>query len=168
MRDGLESGAKIDRRRFLALAAGALAGAIGATMAIPSLFYVLAPGFGKKDEEWVDLGATKDIPKGQPVKLEYVRRRRDGWTIVEAKGSAWVSTANGREFTVFDPHCTHLGCAYRWDAAKDRFLCPCHTAVFQIDGTVLSGPPPRPLDRLPNKVVGDRLLVMPTAAGKAA
>jgi Rieske Fe-S protein len=27
------------------------------------------------------------------------------------------------------------------------FLCPCHDASFDVEGAVLDGPPPRPLDR---------------------
>jgi Rieske Fe-S protein len=32
------------------------------------------------------------------------------------------------------------------------FYCPCHNGVFAKDGTVVSGPPPRPLDRFEVKI----------------
>jgi Rieske Fe-S protein len=52
-----------------------------------------------------------------------------------------------------------LGCAYHWDAQNKDFLCPCHTSIFSIDGKVVSGPAPRPLDRFDTKTEGTRLLI---------
>ncbi len=61
--------------------------------------------------------------------------------------------------TAFGPQCTHLGCAYHWEQDKKEFLCPCHTSLFAIDGSVLSGPAPRPLDRYQTKIEGTKLLL---------
>lgn len=43
--------------------------------------------------------------------------------------------------------CTHLGCAVPWDPAQGGFVCPCHASHFEMDGTVVNPPAPRPLDR---------------------
>jgi menaquinol-cytochrome c reductase iron-sulfur subunit len=59
----------------------------------------------------------------------------------------------------FGPQCTHLGCAYHWEEGERHFLCPCHTSLFSIDGKVMSGPAPRPLDRYETKVDKNRLLL---------
>ncbi|MEJ2371911.1 MAG: Rieske 2Fe-2S domain-containing protein, partial [Gemmatimonadales bacterium] len=42
--------------------------------------------------------------------------------------------------------CTHLGCTVPWVAGEGRFICPCHASAYDITGTVLSPPAPRPLD----------------------
>ncbi len=42
--------------------------------------------------------------------------------------------------------CSHLGCRVRWDAPKKQYLCPCHGGVYDRDGKVVAGPPPRGLD----------------------
>ena len=55
----------------------------------------------------------------------------------------------------FSAICTHLACIYHWEDDKNRFHCPCHHGMFDIDGKVLSGPPPRPLDRIETVVRGD-------------
>ncbi len=60
-------------------------------------------------------------------------------------------------YKVFSGICTHLGCIVRWEEEKGRFYCPCHKGVFDKDGTVVSGPPPRPLDEF--KVEVDKKLV---------
>jgi len=63
--------------------------------------------------------------------------------------------------TAFAPQCTHLGCAYHWDESSHNFICPCHTSAFSIDGKVLAGPAPRPLDRYTVKVEGNKLQIGP-------
>lgn len=153
----------IGRREFLKKSIFLLGGLIAAGVAVPSLTYFLSPIWKKDDDDWVELGGVEQIPHGEPVKLDFPRRKKDGWIISEEQASAWVVTADGVNFTVFDPRCTHLGCPYRWDDAKRQFLCPCHNAAFAIDGAVLHGPPPRPLDTYPVKISGGKLLIQTTA-----
>ncbi len=43
--------------------------------------------------------------------------------------------------------CTHLGCLPKWDEGTIRFRCPCHGSQFNGDGTWITGPAPRGLDR---------------------
>ena len=69
--------------------------------------------------------------------------------------SAWLLKGAGGEITAFDPRCTHALCIYRWADAERQFKCACHEGVFDIDGRVVSGPPPRRLDRFPLRLVGD-------------
>ena len=45
------------------------------------------------------------------------------------------------------------------EALRLASLSPVHYGVFDAQGTVLSGPPPRPLDRYEVKVEGDKLYV---------
>ena len=61
----------------------------------------------------------------------------------------------------YGPQCTHLGCPYHWEESKNEFLCPCHSSVFGVDGKVVSGPAPRPLDRYETKLQGSKLLIGP-------
>jgi menaquinol-cytochrome c reductase iron-sulfur subunit len=66
---------------------------------------------------------------------------------------------DGGDVVAFAPQCTHLGCAYHFDETEKQFLCPCHNSVFSIDGKVVSGPAPRPLDRFDAKVQNNKLLL---------
>ena len=55
--------------------------------------------------------------------------------------------------------CTHLGCTVQWDGAKKQFHCPCHDGKFDEFGDVVAGPPPLPLERLPVKMLADKIVV---------
>jgi nitrite reductase/ring-hydroxylating ferredoxin subunit len=60
-------------------------------------------------------------------------------------GSAWLVKRGSGDLVAYDPRCTHADCAYEW-TDQAQFACLCHEGFFDLDGTVISGPPPRPLD----------------------
>ncbi|MCL5961790.1 MAG: ubiquinol-cytochrome c reductase iron-sulfur subunit [Chloroflexi bacterium] len=153
--------AQVSRRKFLTAGLGAISGLIAMALGIPVAGYAVSPAFAKKEQSWVQLGSVGEFKPLQPTKVDYDVFRRDGWIEEQVKKSAWiVLPQGGGEAVVFDPRCTHLGCAYRWDQGEGKFLCPCHDARFDIDGKVVGGPPPRPLDRLKTKVEGGKIFVM--------
>lgn len=43
--------------------------------------------------------------------------------------------------------CTHEGCTVQYLEGDDIIWCACHNGRYDLDGRVLSGPPPRPLPR---------------------
>jgi len=47
-------------------------------------------------------------------------------------------------FLAISLKCTHLGCSVGWDSAKNEFICPCHSSLFDIKGNVLR---PEQVDR---------------------
>lgn len=59
-----------------------------------------------------------------------------------------VKTKNGT-LVALSAVCTHLGCIVQWGEEVQEFLCPCHAGRFTPEGNVISGPPPRPLAKLP-------------------
>merc|ERR1711871_642152 len=38
--------------------------------------------------------------------------------------------------------CTHLGCTVPWNAAENKFMCPCHGSQYNNQGKVVRGPAP--------------------------
>jgi cytochrome b6-f complex iron-sulfur subunit len=55
--------------------------------------------------------------------------------------------------------CTHLACTVAWKPEKKEFYCPCHDAIFDAQGRVLSGPPSSPLERWNVQVKNDKVLI---------
>jgi cytochrome b6-f complex iron-sulfur subunit len=62
-------------------------------------------------------------------------------------------------FLAFSKVCTHLGCLVKFDKDRQLFICPCHAGVFDLEGNVVSGPPPQPLQKFAVKVEGDNLVI---------
>jgi len=85
--------------------------------------------------------------------------RKTGWIVNQEKISIYVLTTDGRDFIAMSNICTHLGCRVRWIAEQASFFCPCHNGVFDAQGSVVSGPPPRALDRYEVNVEGDKLYI---------
>ena len=49
-------------------------------------------------------------------------------------------------FVAYSQKCTHLSCAVYYSHPENALVCPCHKGYFSADdGSVLQGPPPRPL-----------------------
>jgi cytochrome b6-f complex iron-sulfur subunit len=69
------------------------------------------------------------------------------------EGKFWLVNSGEGVLAIYRV-CTHLGCLYAWQAAQDRFICPCHGSQFQKGGKYLAGPAPRSLDAF-NVIVVD-------------
>ena len=147
------------RRSFYVAGIYGLWAVISAALGLPALIYLFFPPKARKEEEWVEIGDVTKLASDSPVEMVFRRNRVDGWKVLSEKGTAWVVKHADNSVTAFGPQCTHLGCAYHWDDRKSEFLCPCHNSLFAIDGRVISGPAPRPLDRFATKVQGKKLLL---------
>ncbi len=147
------SSPEVSRRKFLSYIIGAVGAAITTVVGVPLIGYFLSPAWKKADRLVTPIARTSDIPIGQPTFVTYEERVRDGWYISTRSKGSWIVTKDGQEFVVFDPRCTHLNCPYYWNKEKQKFECPCHDGGFDINGNVLHGPPPRPLDRLEFTIV---------------
>jgi Rieske Fe-S protein len=125
---------------------------IGATVLVPiggSL--IAACASAPLPAQWVPLPvdpATLTVDQPVQVALSYSPPAAPTMS-PPAPASVWVVLPQDRGVVAYDPRCTHLACAYDWTPASAVFLCRCHQATYAVDGRVLSGPPPRALDRLP-------------------
>lgn len=136
----------MSRRSFLDLVIrGGLLTTLAA-MVFPALSYLWpvtrrGPSLGR-----VEVGRVDEIPVWGSKK-------------VVAAGGALFIVRTPKEFKAFSAICTHLGCIISWDEQKKQIDCPCHAGVFDTDGKVLAGPPPRPLPTYPVNVVDGKIFV---------
>jgi Rieske Fe-S protein len=56
-----------------------------------------------------------------------------------------VNGADG-QLHAFTAVCTHLNCTVRYEGDTGTLYCPCHNGRFDLAGSVISGPPPKPLE----------------------
>jgi len=87
----------------------------------------------------IPVGATKDLLIGGTPAI--IINRRD-------KG-----------YIAFSRVCTHLGCLVKYDQERRLLICPCHAGTFDLEGNVISGPPPKPLEKFPVSVMGDNIVI---------
>jgi cytochrome b6-f complex iron-sulfur subunit len=64
------------------------------------------------------------------------------------RGKFYLARLEDGGFLALSRKCTHLGCTVPWWAKEMKFICPCHSSVYDIRGEVVSAPAPRPLDLL--------------------
>ena len=56
--------------------------------------------------------------------------------------------------------CTHFACIVKFDPERNEIVCPCHEGYFNpYDGSVISGPPPTPLESLEVNVIDGEIFV---------
>lgn len=146
------------RRRFLKLAICVLASINALVFGIPFIRSLIGVA-AKKKAEWSRVTEVGLLPEGQPVEVKFSALTEDVYHYSSVLYSLWVIKHSADRVTVFSPICPHLGCHYLWDSEIERFACPCHASVYSIDGKVLYGPAPRPLDTLPYKIENGVLLV---------
>lgn len=134
------------RRRFLDWVIGLGSAITGAALLLPSLMYLWPAAKGGGPAK-VEVEGALSLAPGQAIILQV--------------GSLPVIVLRTRSgFKAFSASCTHLGCLVKWDENKREFLCPCHAAVFDENGKVVSGPPPAPMPELKVKEVGDKVFVI--------
>jgi Rieske Fe-S protein len=150
----------INRKRFLEIATWSIGGLIGLIMGIPAIAYIIGPALSKEEEgDWIRLGSINKVVLGTPTLFKVKMEHQSGWITESQEHFIFVLTNDGREFIAMSNICTHLGCRVRWLADREVFLSPCHNGIFDKQGYVISGPPPRPLDRYEVKIESDKLFV---------
>ena len=152
---------QLSRRNFLAIATGAIGAVIGIVIAIPAVAYIVGPALQRRTgENWVRLGPTSKVEIGNPTLFKTSVENQTGWIVSKDELSVYVLTEDGREYIALSNICTHLGCRVRWINDQGQYFCPCHNAAFDKIGLVVTGPPPKPLDRYETKVEDDQLYIL--------
>ena len=133
------------RRRFLGILLAVLGSTAFGSLAYPLVRFFAPPARGEK--------AKVISIKKSDIRLGEARE------IVLNDKPVIVINRYGRGFIALSKVCTHLGCLVEYDKGLRKLICPCHAGTFDLEGNVLSGPPPRPLPAVPLKVEGDFVIV---------
>jgi len=84
-----------------------------------------------------------------PVQLsadELSKLERDRFTIVPVgRTRVLVFEDPAGDLRALSAKCTHEGCLVRYQPTEAIIFCACHNGRYDLNGRVLSGPPPRPL-----------------------
>jgi cytochrome b6-f complex iron-sulfur subunit len=86
-----------------------------------------------------------------PVKLnaeEQAKLAKERSVIVRAGPTRIVVFEDSsQKLRALSAKCTHEGCTVQYVVGDSVIWCACHNGRFDLDGRVLAGPPPRPLEK---------------------
>lgn len=101
--------------------------------------FALREYFHSRATSGLVIPGAADIPVGGSAIFQYPRPT-DPCVLIRTSADAYVA---------YSRICTHAGCPVFYQAGAGVLACPCHGGMFSIaDGSVLQGPPPRPLPRI--------------------
>jgi Rieske Fe-S protein len=125
-----------------------------AGFAVPAIAFAAGPIFKNQTLPWQTVGYPDDFPDDNYVPVVITIAPGIGEagksTVYMRKRNPAVDTTPANEYNrwvAISTRCAHLGCPVRWVPAAERFICPCHGGVYDLQGVRVGGPPPRPLDR---------------------
>jgi Rieske Fe-S protein len=133
-----------ERRRALVLFVNTVVALIGGALSAVLGAFALGPRTASQ-ARWSRAGTTSDLKPDEPVARVLSVSRVDGWYRARARETVFLVWDGDKTIRAMSATCTHLGCQVQWIPKDKKFRCPCHGGVYAADGTVLEGPPPRPL-----------------------
>jgi Rieske Fe-S protein len=80
------------------------------------------------------------------------------FTYPTAEDPCILIRTSAASYVAYSQKCTHLSCAVYYAKEQNRLECPCHQGFFSVtDGSVIQGPPQRPLPRVAVAFNNDRI-----------
>ena len=122
------------------------------TLALANLG-IPAYNFFKKEETLGEyfVGLTTDLEVGGMRTFYINENHRVPYMLIRLEEDKWK---------VFEQKCTHLSCSVLYNHTDRIIECPCHKGFFNPDdGSVIQGPPPRPLPQLTVVIKEDKIFV---------
>ncbi len=159
-----DNATRLSRRQFSKWLVGGIGAFMASAAGVPIVGTLVSAAYQEHGAAEITLGKLDEYPVGVPTVAQFTITQTDGWQRSIASRSVWVvrNSDSESDVTVFNGHCTHLGCAFNWKDSGDNaesFVCPCHNGIFTEDGAVVSGPPPRPLDTLPVQIKDGHVVI---------
>jgi Rieske Fe-S protein len=150
---------EVSRRDFSTVIFALISSAIGAVVGLPAIGYLLSPAANRQTSEArVAAGLLENYPEGTPTLFSFTRTKINGWEKTVNSYGVYI-LRSGNEVKAFSNICTHLSCRVLWQEPDQVYHCPCHDATFDINGGIIRGPQPRPMDEYPVTVEDGNIFI---------
>ncbi|HYM13725.1 MAG TPA: ubiquinol-cytochrome c reductase iron-sulfur subunit [Bryobacterales bacterium] len=136
-----------ERRSLIRILLGTGLGASIVSFLYPALKFMMPPAVAESAVNQVVAGNVADLKPNTGLVFKF-----------GSKPALLVRTAEDK-WLAFSAICTHLGCTVQYQPQTQQIWCPCHNGMFDLNGKVASGPPPRPLEGYAAHVQGDKVIV---------
>jgi Rieske Fe-S protein len=123
-----------DRRGWLAALVGTgIAGSV-ASFVYPVLKFIFPPTVAESAANEVVAAKISDLPVNSGKIFKFGSRPG---LVVHTQSGDWLA---------FTAVCTHLNCTVQYKSDTQKIWCACHNGMYDLNGNVISGPPPKPLE----------------------
>jgi cytochrome b6-f complex iron-sulfur subunit len=140
----------MNRRRFLDGLLGTGFASTLVAIAYPVWRYLIPPAGGEPAARSVIAGQASLVKANSGMVFKF-----------GSTPGLLIRTAEG-ELQAYNAVCTHLQCTVQYKPDTAQIWCACHNGLYDLHGAVVSGPPPRPLERLTVNQRGDDVVVSRT------
>jgi cytochrome b6-f complex iron-sulfur subunit len=136
-----------ERRTFIRwLLAGGFTASI-ASFIYPAIRFMNPPDVPEASVNEVSAGKVQDL---KPNAGKIVRFGSRPALLVRIAENEWRA---------FSAVCTHLNCTVQYRDSTHQIWCACHNGTYDLNGHVVSGPPPAPLENYAVRVRGDEVVI---------
>lgn len=126
----------MNRRRFLDGILGTGFASTVVAIVYPVWRYLIPPASGEPATQSVVAAQASQVKPNSGMVFKF-----------GSKPGLLIRTPEG-ELQAFNAVCTHLQCTVQYKTDTSQIWCACHNGLYDLAGNVVSGPPPRPLERL--------------------
>ena len=136
--------------KFLCIVIGGIVSAVPFGAGIWAYINPLTREKGVDGDGFLKITTLDAIPDdGTPAKFSVIADKEDAWNKFKniSVGAIYLRKEAGK-VKALHTVCPHLGCFIDYRSSKSDFFCPCHNSNFKLDGSIVSGVSPRPMDPL--------------------
>lgn len=144
---------KIPRREALNYLLGAGVGALGIATLYPVVTYIIPPKVSGAGTSSVSAAKVGELKPNQGKIFKF--GNSPGILVLKPGGDP----ASALGYVAFTAVCTHLNCTVQYRDDLKEIWCACHNGHFDLNGKVMSGPPPSPLQEYRVAIKGDEIFV---------
>jgi cytochrome b6-f complex iron-sulfur subunit len=136
-----------DRRSFIRWLLGGGCTASLASFLYPVMRFVNPPVIPEASVNEVGAGKIQDFKPNSGKIIKFGSR------------PVLLVRASDTEWRAFSAVCTHLNCTVQYQEQSRQIWCACHNGLYDLNGSVVSGPPPRPLEEYAVRVRGEEVVI---------
>ena len=120
-----------------------------------SLISFLYPAVRFMNPPAVPEASTNEVAAGRVQDL----KPNSGKIVKFGSKPALLIRLSETEWRAFSAVCTHLNCTVQYQDSTRQIWCACHNGLYDMNGKVVGGPPPRPLEDYAVHVRGDEVII---------
>jgi Rieske Fe-S protein len=124
----------------------------GFTASVLSFLY---PAVKFMNPPTVPEASTNEVSAGKVQDL----KPNSGKIVKFGSRPALLIRVNDTEWRAYSAICTHLNCTVQFQDSTRQIWCACHNGFYDLNGKVVSGPPPRPLEEYAVHIRGEDVVI---------